>query len=128
MIPSRDLCSHGNPFYECQICMVEMKMKSPVNLVDNPFDWEFEVPHAPLSHSMNDTLSKHLIEPIHPLENQIKGPTRLSTVSSGIHSGEKTLFDQRNDLLSKKLPGQQELEDATNLEDINKKFMKKKEF
>ncbi|MCP4760913.1 MAG: hypothetical protein GY870_03965 [archaeon] len=126
MIPNQDLCPHGNPFYDCQTCQVEMKMKAPIDLKDNPLNWEFSIPHAPLGHDMTDTLSKQLISTKSSLEDRIITPIRPSGISNGLIPREKSLFEQRNELINKKLPGQQELENATKMVDIEKKFMRKK--
>ncbi|MHA1727233.1 MAG: hypothetical protein ACTSWY_00695 [Promethearchaeota archaeon] len=116
-----DYCSHGFLRSECPYCQINIP-KTPVSLLKEPLNWEIEVPYAHLDLDFKDTLSTR-IKPVHRLERQ-EILSRPSVLSSGIFSEKKSLFEQREELMAKKIPGQRELDKSAKIVDIRKRFLK----
>ncbi|MBD3353545.1 MAG: hypothetical protein GF364_18825 [Candidatus Lokiarchaeota archaeon] len=128
MKDNTNICPHGLLYSECNACRMATKVKPKIRLVEDKRSYEFEPPHPELFNFDINSVPTSIIKPLSSLEDRVDPITRPSITSSGMHSNQKSLIEQRKELLRKKVPSMKDYEptDITEIADLEKKFLKKK--
>ena len=124
--PMIDTCPHGLLKIECNLCSENNKVQPAIKIGKDIEVLDIEVPYSKLN--LEDKFEKQINSPIkskHNLDQNFQRLHKPGILSNNGGSETKTIFQQRLDLLERKLPGDNELEASSKIVDVKKKFLKK---
>lgn len=124
-----DTCPHGLLKIECNLCSEYSQVQPAIKIGKDISKTDIEVPYSKLN--LEGKFEKRISSPIksaHKLDQNFQSLHRPGIFSNNSGSETKTIFQQKMELMERKLPGDKELEASSKLVDIKKKFLKKIEY